>query len=322
MRRKPGDMLSYLEYIIQVIHSLLMNRHLHIVSYVLLLSLLNSSCTSSFPAFSRAAWARRSAPRVPTTTGSCASERRSSLRRSIDSRGGEKLLCRYSSSYPNLQKIRNICGEIISGFTQKVRSSAENALSAMKRCGLEASDFYRSFPKVLSLYAGTGKNDVITAPATFLARGSDSDLWFTKSARKANLEKARGLGTCFEDFCSLFGEEFRIYNTALLISDQLYELGVSADIDREFEAVLKERNVLSIDDSNLILRNIIDGSDAPFVYEKTGVRYENFLLDEFQDTSRMQWENFHLLLEESDFLPTVKASSYLPSRMRRSVRSS
>ena len=104
MRRKPGDMLSYLEYIIQVIHSLLMNRDLHIVSYVLLLSLLNSSCTSSFPAFSRAAWARRSAPRVPTTTGSCASERRSSLRRSIDSRGGEKLLCRYSSSYPNLQK--------------------------------------------------------------------------------------------------------------------------------------------------------------------------------------------------------------------------
>ena len=203
-------------------------------------------------------------------------------------------------SYPNLQKIRNICGEIISGFTQKVRSSAENALSAMKRCGLEASDFYRSFPKVLSLYAGTGKNDVITAPATFLARGSDSDLWFTKSARKANLEKARGLGTCFEDFCSLFGEEFRIYNTALLISDQLYELGVSADIDREFEAVLKERNVLSIDDSNLILRNIIDGSDAPFVYEKTGVRYENFLLDEFQDTSVIQWENFRPLLENSN----------------------
>ena len=72
-----------------------------------------------------------------------------------------------------------------------------------------------------------------------------------------------------------------------------------ADISREFDAVLKDRNVLGIDDSNLILKNIIDGSDAPFVYEKTGVRYENFLLDEFQDTSGIQWENFRPLLENS-----------------------
>ena len=69
---------------------------------------------------------------------------------------------------------------------------------------------------------------------------------------------------------------------------------------KEFDAVLKDRNVLGIDDSNLILKNIIDGSDAPFVYEKTGVRYENFLLDEFQDTSGIQWENFRPLLENSN----------------------
>ena len=104
MKRKPADMLSYLEYLIQVIHSLLMNRHLHIVSYVSPLSPLNPSCTSSFPACSRAAWARPSAPRAPTTTGSCASVRRSSWRRSIDSRDGEKTLRRHSSSYPSLQK--------------------------------------------------------------------------------------------------------------------------------------------------------------------------------------------------------------------------
>ena len=70
------------------------------------------------------------------------------------------------------------------------------------------------------------------------------------------------------------------YSTAGKILGQLYELGLYGDINREFEAVLKDRNVLSIDDSNRILKDIIDGSDAPFVYEKTGVRYENFLLDD------------------------------------------
>lgn len=98
MKRKPADMLSYLEYLIQVIHSLLMNRHLHIVSYVSPLSPLNPSCTSSFPACSRAAWARPSAPRAPTTTGSCASVRRSSWRRSIDNTARRIRVCRSRSS--------------------------------------------------------------------------------------------------------------------------------------------------------------------------------------------------------------------------------
>ena len=58
--------------------------------------------------------------------------------------------------------------------------------------------------------------------------------------------------------------------------------------------------MLCIDDSNTILKKIIDGSDAPFVYEKLGVRYEHFLLDEFQDTSNVQWMNFYPLLFESN----------------------
>lgn len=58
--------------------------------------------------------------------------------------------------------------------------------------------------------------------------------------------------------------------------------------------------MLGIDDSNTLLSKIIGDSDAPFVYEKLGVRYEHFLLDEFQDTSNIQWKNFYPLLKESD----------------------
>lgn len=79
----------------------------------------------------------------------------------------------------------------------------------------------------------------------------------------------------------------------------LNELGIAGDLEREFRALMKEKNVLSIDDSNVILRNIIDGTDAPFIYEKLGVRFEHFLLDEFQDTSRIQWDNFRPLIENS-----------------------
>ena len=97
-----------------------------------------------------------------------------------------------------------------------------------------------------------------------------------------------------------FEKKFPVYATALIVDRQLYGLGVAREFGAEFDALLKEKNVMPLDESNSLLKKIIDGSDAPFVYEKTGTRYAHFLLDEFQDTSRLQWENFLPLLRDAD----------------------
>ena len=101
-------------------------------------------------------------------------------------------------------------------------------------------------------------------------------------------------------FMDCFGEPFKRYLTARQLDRLIFSLGLAGEFHKEFEALLKEKNVMPLDDSNTILRDIIDGSDAPFVYEKLGVRYEHFLLDEFQDTSSIQWDNFLPLLKESE----------------------
>ena len=97
-----------------------------------------------------------------------------------------------------------------------------------------------------------------------------------------------------------FEKKYPAYSTALTVRSQLYGLGVAREFHEEYEALLKERNVMPLDESNGLLKKIIDGSDAPFVYEKTGTRYAHFLLDEFQDTSRLQWDNFLPLLKDAD----------------------
>lgn len=102
------------------------------------------------------------------------------------------------------------------------------------------------------------------------------------------------------NFLALFQDErFRLYRTAHTILESLYSLGLAREFYTEFDALLKEKNVMCLEESNTILKDIIDGSDAPFVYEKLGVRYKDFLLDEFQDTSLVQWDNFLPLLKES-----------------------
>lgn len=122
-------------------------------------------------------------------------------------------------------------------------------------------------------------------------------VWYKPITRPKKTLSAAAEGTPFMD---LFEKPFVIYNTARIVEAQVFSLGLAREFFREFEALMRERNVLCLDDSNTLLARIIAGSDTPFVYEKLGVRYENFLLDEFQDTSVIQWENFLPLLRESD----------------------
>ena len=97
-----------------------------------------------------------------------------------------------------------------------------------------------------------------------------------------------------------FEDAYSCYATALILDGLLSQLGLAGEFYREFDALAAEKNVMCLDDSTTLLRDIIGGSSAPFVYEKLGVRYEHFLLDEFQDTSRVQWDNFLPLLQESE----------------------
>ncbi len=97
----------------------------------------------------------------------------------------------------------------------------------------------------------------------------------------------------------LEGKEAQICSTAETIEKTLFTLGFREEFFTKLSELEKEKNVLSLDESTELLKKIIGESDAPFIYEKLGVRYNHFLLDEFQDTSRVQWENFRPLLENS-----------------------
>lgn len=61
----------------------------------------------------------------------------------------------------------------------------------------------------------------------------------------------------------------------------------------------RENNLILLADTNVLLDSIISESDTPFIYEKVGVELENFLIDEFQDTSGLQWNNLRPLLANS-----------------------
>ncbi len=205
-------------------------------------------------------------------------------------------------SKEKLKSIRDKCRDVMLLFTGKVRARAQEALAVLTEAGVSTEDSNRKFMNCLHMYAEMGDRDIVTIPSdSFMSKAPDKDLWFPKAkARKLLPLVYPFLESPLEDFCALFGQEYIVYNTALIIDRQLYGLGVARELNSTFKDLMKEKNVLCIDDSNTILRDIIDGSDAPFIYEKMGVRFEHFLLDEFQDTAKVQWLNMSPLVRNSD----------------------
>jgi ATP-dependent exoDNAse (exonuclease V) beta subunit len=60
----------------------------------------------------------------------------------------------------------------------------------------------------------------------------------------------------------------------------------------------KDESLIRISEFNQLIGKLVQNEEAPFLYERLGNRYENYLLDEFQDTSRMQWLNLIPLVHE------------------------
>lgn len=87
-----------------------------------------------------------------------------------------------------------------------------------------------------------------------------------------------------------------IYRVILQGTLELDFVGLASDF---LEKYLKENNLVLISDTGDLLNRIISEEDTPFIYERLGMSLSNFLIDEFQDTSRMQWENLRPLVGNS-----------------------
>ena len=61
----------------------------------------------------------------------------------------------------------------------------------------------------------------------------------------------------------------------------------------------QEANRFLLSDTQTLLHSLIQGSDSPFIFEKIGTQLNHVMIDEFQDTSTIQWKNFKVLLEET-----------------------
>lgn len=141
--------------------------------------------------------------------------------------------------------------------------------------------------------------DFSTTPdKKYMLLGPEDKLHSSK-ATKAQIEQIDTLKTEILDFLqayqNLAGEIMFLGN----LYKQITPLSVLGAIVKEIELIKKEEKILPIFEFNALLTEQISGEPAPFIYERLGERYRHFFIDEFQDTSIMQWQNLKPLISHA-----------------------
>lgn len=90
----------------------------------------------------------------------------------------------------------------------------------------------------------------------------------------------------------------RMYNSSELTLRHLNELRLLSSIEQKVHELNSESNSFLLSDTQQLLHALINDADSPFIFEKIGTQLEHIMIDEFQDTSTLQWENFRVLLKE------------------------
>ena len=149
---------------------------------------------------------------------------------------------------------------------------------------------------------------------------ADADNWSAKTSkqRKEITDLAeRNLMPLLQEAERLRPQRNRTVNSCRLTRQHLNKLQLLNHIDEEVKTLNREQNRFLLSDTNALLHRLVKEGDPSFVFEKIGTTIRNVMIDEFQDTSRMQWDNFRLLLleglaqgEDSLIVGDVKQSIY------------
>lgn len=179
--------------------------------------------------------------------------------------------------------------------------NAQEALDIVQSKGLTADDFQGKSTSIVSYFNKIAvKRDFGMPSARVLGYMADDKWGHPASAEKAT---ADAIGPLLNQYANQLIEILESgYKTYLInkeILKNLNNLSLLNHLIKLVEQVKSDENVLLISDFYRKIAEIITEEPVPFIYERLGVRYAHFLLDEFQDTSHLQWINMIPLVHNS-----------------------
>lgn len=207
-------------------------------------------------------------------------------------------------SAQELEQFRRQFNDFIHYYKQFLKTEAAKAIALISSRSLQDSDFTYKDKGPQSFFKKCVNGTVVLAD-TESARLTDAvanNKWAGKSSASAvaAIEAISGeLNAIAGKLIDFIRTHYRYYSLCELLSRQMYPLMLLKKIEEISLEKKQEEKLVFISEFNQKIFDIINHEPTPFIYERLGERYHHYLLDEFQDTSSLQWQNILPLLDNS-----------------------
>jgi len=162
--------------------------------------------------------------------------------------------------------------------------------------GMEIDFSRNSFPKFIT---SVQNSSFKWSSMTSISNLFEKNTLINKSCLKKNPDKLNVfVANLFELFLELKERLVKIK----VLDSFLYSLTPSIllkIIKSNSEDIQKENNELLLSKFNKLIHKEIGNQHTPYLYEKLGVKFNDYLIDEFQDTSNLQWKNLIPLISHA-----------------------
>ena len=202
-------------------------------------------------------------------------------------------------------EIRNQLKDFITDYENNIENLGTNGLNIITKAGISIDDLAGGKTGSIAKYFSylSDKRMEQLKPTPTVQKNIAEDKWTSgkcKKEDKANIESHSGLMKSAylvaQTYIEKHQESYILYS---LIFKNIYGLTLLNEIENLVEEIKKENNTIHISEFNKRIAAIVINEPAPFVYERLGERYHHFLIDEFQDTSVLQWQNLLPLIDNS-----------------------
>jgi len=196
-------------------------------------------------------------------------------------------------------------------YIEKIKSVSSSFEKQLHNYGKRAEEIFSKFELCDEMFYRKGKgvpgfirfmvSGIVKEPNSWVREiENDPPRWSTgTTAPQLQVAISGGLDKTLREAIHYYDEKIVEYKSAEAILSNIYALGILSDVLHNIHLITASENSFLLSDAGELLNLIIKEDQSPFIYEKVGNRYENFMIDEFQDTSIIQWNNFSPLIYNS-----------------------
>lgn len=225
----------------------------------------------------------------------------------INKEGAHDLIDQLSDySISDFEEVKKQLHVVIREYESFLRLSGENALTLIASKHLSAAAFASGGAGIYNLYVKLSALKETSETELFGANVNKTlqeDKWYSGKAsadEKAAIESIKQeLNAIALNVLNYIRENEQRYNVFQLVYKNIYAMGLVNELAKLTNEYKADENILFISEFNERISEVVNEEPTPFIFERLGDRYKHFLLDEFQDTSAMQWQNMLPLIDNS-----------------------